>query len=299
MPLIWPEGNFSMRMTTKLRELIGAENLPWSMAVYDGLTAKLACEAGFEFLSSAGFSIAAGLGLPDMELYSMTENLRATRAVVAASSVPVLADVDTGYGNALNVMRTVREFEQAGVGGIMLEDQVSPKICPAMGESEIIPLEQAVGKVRAAIAARRDSDLVIVARTDALDVDEACRRAKAFAEAGADMVFTVNRCCKNIADLRRVRAAAGVPLRVHVMGWVEQLTEEELRSVAGSAGWSFPVLLTAVAALRANLGAIYRDKSALSPPMPMTGLDEFKALIGFPEMERLMKEFIPIAQGAS
>jgi methylisocitrate lyase len=282
-------------MTTKLRELIASDNIPWSMAAYDGLTAKLVSEAGFDVIAAGGTSIAAGLGLPDVELYSMTENLHATRTIVAASSVPVIADIDTGYGNAINVMRTVREFEQIGCAGLILEDQVSPKICPAMGEAEILPFEQALGKVRAALAARTDPDFVIVARTDAVDVDEACRRVKAFGEAGADMVFTVNKCSKNISDLRKIRKAAGVPIKLHLMGWVEDLSYEEIKSVAGVAGWGFPTLFTAVAAIRSNLGAIQRTKSTRDLPVPMTSLPEFKAFIGFPEVEKLMDEYMPPA----
>jgi methylisocitrate lyase len=280
-------------MTTKLRELMASEKVPWSMAAYDGLTAKLVCEAGYDVIAAGGTSIAAGLGLPDVELYSVTENLHATRNIVAASTVPVIADIDTGYGNAINVMRTVREFEQIGCAGLILEDQVSPKICPAMGDAEILPLEQALGKVRAALAARTDPDFVIVARTDAVDVDEACRRVKAFGEAGADMVFTVNKCSKSIADLRKIRKAAGVPIKLHLMGWVEELTYDEIKSVAGVAGWGFPTLFTVVAALRSNLAAIHKTKSTQSLPIPMTALQDFKSFIGFPEIEKLMDEYMP------
>jgi methylisocitrate lyase len=120
--------------------MINAPEIPWGVSAHDGLTAKLGCEAGFDVITAGGTSIAAALGLPDIELQSMTENLAVTRAIVTASSVPVVADIDTGYGSAINVMRTIREFEQIGAAGVLLEDQVSPKICPLMGDPQIISL---------------------------------------------------------------------------------------------------------------------------------------------------------------
>jgi methylisocitrate lyase len=150
-----------------------------------------------------------------------------------------------------------------------------------------------VGKIRAAVAARTDPDFVIVARTDSTDVSEACRRVRAFVEAGADMVFTINRCCGSYSDLRRVREAAGKPLYLHMLGWLEDLTYEQIRSVAGWASWGFPPLLTVIAALRQNLAALHRDKSSRSLPLPMAAMDEFKTLIGFPEIERLTREYVP------
>jgi 2-methylisocitrate lyase-like PEP mutase family enzyme len=282
-----------MRMTTRLRMLISGQNVPYGAAAYDGLTAKLVCEAGFDVVTAAGFQIAASLGLPDAELYTMTENLQATRRIVASSSVPVIADCDTGYGNAINVMRTVREFEQIGVAGILLEDQVTPKRCPAMADPEILSLEEGVGKIRAAISARADPDLVIIGRTDATDIDEACRRVRAYAAAGADMVFTINRCSKTYDDLLRIREAAGVPLQLHLMGWVEDLTPQQIRAVAGCAGFGFATLLTVTEALRRNLSAIQRTKSTKSLPVETTALLDFKTFIGFPEIEAMQREYIP------
>lgn len=282
-----------MQMTTRLRELIERPQIGWKAAVYDGLTTKLACEAGFDALTIAGFQVAAAMGLPDAELYTMSENLSATRYIVNASTVPVIADCDTGYGNAINVMRTVQEFERAGVAGLILEDQVSPKRCPAMADPEILPFDEAVGKIRAAVAARVDPNLVIIARTDAIDVDEACRRARAFADAGADMILTINRCCQSYEDLCKVRDAAGIPLNVNVMGWVEQLSIEQLTSVASLAGSAFTTLLTVVEALRQNFAALQRDKSPKNLPIPVANLGKFKTFIGFPEIERLTQLYIP------
>ena len=126
-----------MKMTSKLRQLAFSGRAVKAATAYDGLTAKLVCEAGFEVVTSSGFQISASMGLPDMELYTMSENLASVRNIVRSSSVPVISDLDTGYGNALNVMRTVREFELAGVAGVLLEDQTSPKRCPLLAKNEL------------------------------------------------------------------------------------------------------------------------------------------------------------------
>ena len=287
------------RMTTRLRQYVSSGDVAWSVAAYDGLTAKLACEAGFQVISSSGFQIAASMGMPDAELYTMSENLSATRNVVSSSTVPVIADCDTGYGNAINVMRTVREFERIGVAGLLLEDQVCPKRCPAMAEPEILPIDEAVGKIRAAVAARTDPDLVIIGRTDALSVPEACVRLKAYAEAGADMVLTISRCPKNYEDLLAIRRAAGKPLKLIMSGWVEDLSVDQIKEVSSCAGWALTALLTATEAVRRNLGALREMRDSRSLPMPMTDMAGFKKFIGFPELEELQQRFIPNASGHS
>ena len=131
-----------MKMTKRLRELAFSGTAASAATAYDGLTAKLVCEAGFDVIGISGFQVSASIGFPDMELYTMTENLNAARNIVRASTVPVISDIDTGYGNALNVMRTVREFEQAGVAGILLEDQTSPKRCPVLAVNELQPIPE-------------------------------------------------------------------------------------------------------------------------------------------------------------
>ena len=282
-----------MRMTTKLRQLLAADRVAWTAAAYDGLTAKLVAEAGFDCVAAAGFQISAAMGLPEAELYTMTENLAAVRNIVRAAGIPVMADIDTGYGNAINVMRTVREFEQAGVASIQIEDQVAPKTCPAMGDTEMISLEEGVGKIKAAVAARNDPDLVISARTDATNVEEACVRLKAYAAAGADLVFVINKCVKNLDELQQIRAAAGVPLKLHLMGWLEKLTPTEIRTVSNCAGWAWPTVMTVTESLRLNLTALRETKSSDDLPVPQTSLSDFKKFIGFPEIEKLQDLYLP------
>lgn len=282
-----------MKMTTRLRQMINSGTAAIGAAAYDGLSAKLVSEAGFDVIGISGFQVSAAMGIPDVELYSMTEMLFSTRCIVEASTVPVIADCDTGYGNAINVMRTVREFERIGVAGLFIEDQATPKRCPLLEDPQLNSLEESVGKIRAAVSARTDPDLVIIARTDAIDVDEACRRTRAYAQAGADMVLTISRCARNHGDLVKIRQASGVPLLHMLAGWSEKLTQEELDGVVGVGCFGMPTLFTVVESLRTNLGALRRSRSSSNLPLPMTNFEDFRKFIGFPEMEIQQREFIP------
>lgn len=277
------------------RKLIESGQIAWAGGAYDALSAKLIEEAGFPVIMTSGFGVSASyLGQPDVELYTMTENLAVVRNVVQAVDIPVVADTDTGYGNAINVMRTVREFEQAGVAGVIFEDQEAPKRCPAVADQvAILPKEEGVAKIRAAVEARRDPDLVIIARTDAMNVDDAIARAKAYAEAGADLIQPISKCFSNIDELRRLREAVKKPLSLQILGWLEtDLTQEDLASVCGMATYPLVALMSATAALRANLAALWQAKSTANLPFPVTSMGEFKKLIGFGEIETLQSQFL-------
>jgi methylisocitrate lyase len=284
-----------------LRQSIESGKTVWAAGAYDALSARLIQEAGFESVFTTGFGISASLlGRPDAELYTMTENLGVVRNVAATCTVPLVADCDTGYGNAINVMRTVREFENAGAAGLILEDQVSPKRCPAVSDMiDLLPVEEAAAKIRAAVATRRDPDLVIIARTDALEEAECVHRARAYVAAGADLVQPISKCFSDIAGLRRLREAVGVPLSLPMLGWLErELDPAEVESVAGWAVFAFVPLFTATAALRTNLERLCASKSARALPAPRVEQAEFKRLIGFEELERLQREFMPSPENA-
>ena len=181
-----------MAMTTRLRELLRAGGLVAAPGAYDCITARLVEQAGFSAVYMTGAGTAATLGYPDYGLVTMSEMADNAGRLAAAVRIPVIADADTGYGNELNVVRTVREFEQRGVAGIHIEDQGFPKKCGHLENKVVIPLEEYAAKIRAAAAAKRDPDFLIIARTDAravLGFEEAIRRAKAALEAGADMAF--------------------------------------------------------------------------------------------------------------
>ncbi len=177
----------------RLRALLSGERIVVAPGAYDALTARLIERAGFDaiYLSGAGVSY-THLAQPDIGLVTLDEMLRRAESICAVVQVPVLADGDTGFGNAINVQRTVRAYERAGLGGIQLEDQGFPKRCGHLDGKEVIEAEEMVGKIRAAAEARRDDDFVIVARTDAIATDgleEALRRLRLYADAGADVLF--------------------------------------------------------------------------------------------------------------
>ncbi len=282
----------------RFRSRLAAGRTQWVPGSYDVLSAKLIEEAGFDGVLVSGFGVSASLlGLPDTELYTMTENLGVVRATCAAVEIPVMADGDTGYGNAINVMRTVREFEAAGAASISIEDQVSPKKCPAVSDAtEIIPFDEAVAKIRAAVAARRDPDLVIVARTDAREPAEALRRARAFAAAGADVVKPISKCFNTLEDLRALRAACERPLAISVLGLIERnLSVEDIASLGGIATFPLTPLLTVAQALRTNLAQLRETLRPSGLPVATMPEPEFKRLIGFDRIEQLEREYLTMA----
>ncbi len=253
--------------------------------------------AGFDALLTTGFGISASmLGQPDVELYTMTENLNVVRQIVAAVEIPVVADCDTGYGNAVNVMRTVREFEQAGVAAVILEDQVVPKRCPAIANVvEVLPMNEGVAKIRAAVEARRDPDLVIIARTDAPTEAESVERARAYVEAGADMVQPISKTFKDATMLGRFKAAVGVPVSLQVLGWLEELTPTQLAELSGMATFPLVPLMTVAHALRVNLDALMHAKSTANLPLPRMEHKPFADLLGFAKIQDIQHRLLPEA----
>jgi 2-methylisocitrate lyase-like PEP mutase family enzyme len=181
-----------MRASTTLRQLLKVDDIVVAPGVYDGLSARLARHAGFAAVYATGGGIARSMGYPDLGLLGLTEVVERLAGIVEHAGVPVIADADTGYGNALNVRRAVREFERAGVAALHLEDQTFPKRCGHLDDKSLVPTAEMAGKLRAARDAAGDPDLVLIARTDAIAVeglDAAIERAHAYAEAGADVLF--------------------------------------------------------------------------------------------------------------
>jgi 2-methylisocitrate lyase-like PEP mutase family enzyme len=181
-----------MKATTRLRQLLGQPDMIVAPGAYDGITARLVEQAGFPAVYMTGAGTSMARGFPDFGLLGMSEMVDNATVMVRTVDIPLIADADTGYGNELNVTRTVREFEARGVAGIHVEDQASPKRCGHLDGKEIIPAAEFVSKIRAAGAARRDPDFLIIARTDSRAVagfDEAIARANAALAAGADLAF--------------------------------------------------------------------------------------------------------------
>ena len=181
-----------MRSSTALRKLIAGDTIVVAPGVYDGMSARLVQRAGFAAVYATGGGIARSMGYPDLGLLGLTEVADRLAVIVEHAGVPVIADADTGYGNTLNVRRTIREFERAGVAALHLEDQTFPKRCGHLDDKTVVATGEMVQKLRAARDAAADADLVLIARTDALAVeglDAAIERALAYAEAGADVIF--------------------------------------------------------------------------------------------------------------
>jgi methylisocitrate lyase len=224
----------------------------------------------------------------------MSENLTVTRNICNAVTIPVIADIDTGYGNPINAMRTMREFESAGASAVIMEDQVSPKRCPCSSlEIDIISMEEAVAKIRAVASVRRNPETLIIARTDAVDPNEAMRRAMAYVAAGADIIQPISRCFKDIAGLRSMRKAAGVPLSLQLLGWLEKdLNQAEIEEVAGIATYPLVALMSATQAMRENLKVLSETKSSKKLPRSVIPMNDFGDFIGFPRIDALQKKFM-------
>ena len=181
-----------MKKSARLRQLISQPEVLVAPGAYDGITARLVEQAGFSTVYMTGAGTSMAHGFPDFGLLSMSEMVDNASVMARTVEIPVISDADTGYGNELNVTRTVREFEARGVAGIHIEDQVAPKRCGHLDGKEIIPQNEFISKIRAAVAARQDPDFVIIARTDSRAVagfDEAIGRANAAMAAGADVAF--------------------------------------------------------------------------------------------------------------
>ena len=281
----------------EFRNRVLAQKTVWSAGAYDALSARFIEAAGFDALMTSGFGVSASfLGQPDAELYTTSENLTVVRNVVSAVKVPVIADIDTGYGNAINVMRTIREFEASGVSAVIMEDQVAPKRCPiCVGGVEVIPMDEGVAKIQAAVEARRDPNMLIIARTDVTDPAAAMERGRAYVAAGADMIQPISKCFQNIDGLRAMREAVGVPLSLQLLGWLETLSADEVEEVAGMATYALVPLMTVASALKENLAALAERRSTRGLPRPVTDHNSFIDFIGFPEIEELQKRYLKTA----
>lgn len=280
-----------------LRARLDAGEMVLAPGCYDALGARLVEEAGFEAVYMTGFGTAAGrLGRPDVGLLTMSEMVDNAHRIAEAVRIPVIADADTGYGNPLGVIRTVREYEAAGVAAIHIEDQVMPKKCGHMEDKQVIPAAEMAAKVAAAVAARRSSEFLIIARTDAragLGLDEAIRRARLYREAGADLLFV--EAPQSEAEIERVaRELADVPLLFNYAegGKTPAVSHQRLVEL-GFALVIFPIstLLVATAAIRLVLAQIRRDGTPRQALASMLAFNDFLDFIGLPEIRSLEQRF--------
>lgn len=264
---------------------------------YDALGARLIEQAGFDAAYMTGFGTTASLlGRPDVGLLSGTEMVENAGRIAAAVDVPVVADADTGYGNQINVIRTVQQYERAGVAGLHIEDQILPKKCGHMENKQVVDAEVMAGKIRAAVAARGDDDFVIIARTDARaehGLDEAMHRAGLCVDAGADVLFV--EALQGEDEVERVAAEfAGVPL---LFNWVEggKTPPLDYDAIAelGFAMIIMPIgtVLAAAAAMQSFLAKLKEAGTPAPFVDELMAFDDFTDLVGLPEFDDLEQRF--------
>ncbi len=291
-----------MKPTAALRKIIERPSLTMGVAAHDPLLARLVQKAGYEMVSVSGNAAAAfSLGLPDMGFTNLNDIVDVSRRIAAVVDIPVLVDADTGFGNAMNVLRTVQEFERAGVAGISLEDQVDYKKC-SMIESDhpVVPAEDHAVKISAACRARSDPGFVIIARTDSaadLGLDEAIRRARLYAEAGADMVDIQIRGTRD--EVEKI-ADAGLP--VPLKGNMDEgklLWEIDFPTLeaAGFRIASYPGLVrySIVRAVKDGLAHLKKEGSTVGIRDRMADVKEYFDAVDLDRYLELEKEIFPSA----
>src|SRR5712692_4982636 len=276
-------------MSESRRLLLRGPGIVLAAGAHDALSAKLAEQAGFDATWASGFGISAVQAVPDANILTLTETLDAVRRIVDAVGIPVIADCDNGYGNAINVMRTAGEVERAGAAGICIEDNEFPKRCSfyAGVRRDLVPMEEHARKVEAATAARRDPGFLVIARTEALIAglgqEEALRRARAYAEAGADAVL-IHSKASDFHELHTFAAAWDRPVPLVAVPTTYPTVSAAELAVAG--------FRMAIVAMREVLGEMRRSGTAASVEERIAPLEEVYALVGVPELRANEQRFL-------
>jgi 2-methylisocitrate lyase-like PEP mutase family enzyme len=250
-----------------LRRMLAAPGLTVFPGVYDALSATLVERSGFPgaYMSGAAVSMALG-GLPDLGLLTMTEMATQAARLSGVLSGPLVADADTGFGNALNVQRTVIEYERAGVAGLHIEDQTYPKRCGHLSGKSVISSEEFAEKIRAAVDARKDAALVLIARTDALGFAEAIRRANAYLDAGADLIFV--EAPQTIEEISSIPAEVDGPVMFNIVehGSSPHVELEQLEA------WGYRLAIRPLAIITPVVRAVLGALGEMTPPSPLDGV---------------------------
>lgn len=293
-----------MRTTTRLRELLAGPDLIVAPGAFDAFSARLIAQTGFSTVYMTGFGTAASvLGQPDVGLLTMSEMVsRASALAAVIGDVPLIADADTGYGNPINVGRTIREYEHAGVAAVHIEDQIWPKKCGHMEGKQVIPMQEMVQKLHAAVDARQDPDFVIIARTDAAAVtgfEDALQRGKAYQEAGADILFI--EAPRSREELRTIAATfPDVPL---LFNWADSgktppLPLDEIRTL-GFKLVIFPVslLFAATRTMLSLLDVLKQGQTPTAFASQMVTFSQFTDAVGLPDIQALERRYSVGQQG--
>ena len=274
-----------MPSANSVRQLLDQHGQLVMPGVYDALSAKIAARSGFEVVFITGYSLSATfLGEPDFGLLTQTEVVNAATRICAVSDTPVIVDADTGYGNAINVIRTVEDLIRAGAAGMFLEDQVWPKRCGHMKGKQVITLEEQLNKLRAAIDARKDRNFFIVARTDsrqAMGLDEAITRGVAFKEAGADAVFIEAPQSKE--EMKRIASHVRGPLVANMLerGVTPLMGPAELKELGFQLiVWPLAPLYSVAKTLADTYGTLRREGSTIKILDKLMPFDDFNEIVG-------------------
>jgi 2-methylisocitrate lyase-like PEP mutase family enzyme len=284
-----------MKKTTLLKSYVHSPEILMIPGVPDSLCAKLAERAGFRAVFVSGYAASATLlGAPDVGLLTMTEMADHASRIVDAVDIPVFADGDTGHGNATNVIRTMQRFEKAGVAAIFFEDQVAPKRCGHMSGKQVIPCAEMAAKIRAAVDARVDADLIIMARTDALAVnglEDALERMHRYLDAGADMSFVESP--ETVDQMRRIASEIAAPNMANMVpgGRTPDLTAKDLEQL-GFSVVAYPTLLTYTMARSAEraLHELLASGTTAGLGNGMMSFDEFNRVIGLDDVRTRERE---------
>ena len=286
-----------MNHTVTLRDLLQRPQVLMVPGAHDAITARLVAKAGFEavYVSGSGTSTAVA-ALPDIGLVTLTEMARLTQYVSQAVSLPIIVDADTGHGSVLGAMHTVRELENAGAAAIHIEDQADPKRCGHLEGKRLVSTEEMVGKIQAAVAARKDPNFMIIARTDARAVEgleQAIERAKRYVEAGADIIFP--EALKTEEEFRAVAKVFDVPLLANMT----EFGKTPYHSAADFYGWGYNIVLFPVSALRIANKAVLDFFNVLREAgtqrdmvSRMMTRQELYEVLEYPRYEELEREFL-------
>jgi 2-methylisocitrate lyase-like PEP mutase family enzyme len=282
-----------------LKQLLKRNQLLVAPGCFDGLSARLVQEAGFETAYLSGGAVARSMGIPDIGLVTMSESIERAVQVVSAINIPIIADADTGYGNAVNLVRSVREFERAGVAAIHIEDQITPKRCGHLDGKEVISQAEMELKLKAALAARTDPDFCIIARTDARGVngfDDAVKRANAFAKLGVDAIFLeAPQSEEELAEIPR--RVPNIPLLVNVFkgGKTPMLPKNRLEKMGYRiAIYPSETQRAAIHAMRTALSTLKREGTTESIDASLTTFKDRDKVVGLDDWNKIEREFMAV-----
>lgn len=280
----------------KLGALLNRGGLVTAPGVYDGLSARIAEAAGFDALYISGGAISRSMGYPDVGLVTQTEMVKRLEEIRAVTSLPLIVDADTGYGNAINVLRTIRAYERAGAAALHIEDQLEPKRCGHYAGKEIISVNEMEQKIQAAVAAREQSELIIIARTDAravLGLAAAIERGNAYAEAGAELIFV--EAPQSLEEIEQIANTVHAPLLINMFwGGKTPLVPAEQLAALGYRIMIVPSDLqrAAIRAMQKAAVAIRHDGNTATMSDEMVSFAEREEVVGKPQIETLQKRFL-------